>query len=232
MTSRLGWLASSVFPLSLSLSFIYQTLQLIKNSAIVSRMTNGAVLNDAPVSRSHVKWWTATSCRSLDALSGCGFCLQTNMADWLHFYTSGCGRDFLELEATSTKRPIFWSFIHKLCVTSATPVFLFDDGTGSIDPFHESWGKNFHSSCFNNTDACVLCIFFSSFKDGKHHMLPGSGDLYIYGVDKSDTRTGYRCRTRHRFHANAAAAHQQLSSNAASITVSGSQSYLSIRIRL
>lgn len=60
-------------------------------------------------------------------------------------------------------------------------------------------------------------ISFSFVTDGKHHMLPGSGDLYIYGVDKSDTRAAYRCRTQHRL----PGIHQQLSSNAVSISVSG-----------
>lgn len=55
--------------------------------------------------------------------------------------------------------------------------------------------------------------------DGKHHMLPGSGDLYLYGVDKSDIRAAYRCRTQHRLHA--AGFHQQLSANTATIAVSG-----------
>jgi hypothetical protein len=50
-------------------------------------------------------------------------------------------------------------------------------------------------------------------------MLPGSGDLYLYGVDKSDIRAAYRCRTQHRLHA--AGFHQQLSSNAATVAVSG-----------
>jgi hypothetical protein len=50
-------------------------------------------------------------------------------------------------------------------------------------------------------------------------MLPGSGDLYLYGVDKSDIRAAYRCRTQHRLHA--AGFQQQLSFNTASVTVSG-----------
>ncbi|XP_046646636.1 Down syndrome cell adhesion molecule-like protein Dscam2 isoform X3 [Daphnia pulicaria] len=63
-----------------------------------------------------------------------------------------------------------------------------------------------------------LTIFPSLQGDGKHHMLPGSGDLYLYGVDKSDIRASYRCRTQHRLHA--AGFHQQLSSNAATVAVS------------
>ncbi|EFX86866.1 hypothetical protein DAPPUDRAFT_43826, partial [Daphnia pulex] len=64
-----------------------------------------------------------------------------------------------------------------------------------------------------------LTIFPSLQGDGKHHMLPGSGDLYLYGVDKSDIRAAYRCRTQHRLHA-AGFHQQQLSSNAASVAVS------------
>ncbi|XP_059351866.1 cell adhesion molecule Dscam2-like isoform X2 [Daphnia carinata] len=63
-----------------------------------------------------------------------------------------------------------------------------------------------------------LTIFPSLQGDGKHHMLPGSGDLYLYGVDKSDIRAAYRCRTQHRLHA--AGFHQQLSANTATIAVS------------
>ena len=51
-------------------------------------------------------------------------------------------------------------------------------------------------------------------------MLPGgSGDLYLYGVDKNDIRSAYRCRTQHRLHAKGY--QHQLSSNSASIAVSG-----------
>ncbi|KAI9558120.1 hypothetical protein GHT06_014873 [Daphnia sinensis] len=63
-----------------------------------------------------------------------------------------------------------------------------------------------------------LTIFPSLQGDGKHHMLPGSGDLYLYGVDKSDIRAAYRCRTQHRLHA--AGFHQQLSANTVAIAVS------------
>lgn len=52
--------------------------------------------------------------------------------------------------------------------------------------------------------------------DGKHHMLPPSGDLYIYGVEKSDGRMAYRCRTKHRFDSGLK---HQLSANAASVAV-------------
>ena len=49
-------------------------------------------------------------------------------------------------------------------------------------------------------------------------MLPSSGDLYVYGVEKSDARVAYRCRTQHRFGYTSAQRHQ-LSANAASVTV-------------
>lgn len=64
-----------------------------------------------------------------------------------------------------------------------------------------------------------MCCGGDYILDGKHHMLPGSGDLYLYGVDKSDIRAAYRCRTQHRLHA--AGFHQQLSANTATIAVSG-----------
>ena len=65
----------------------------------------------------------------------------------------------------------------------------------------------------------VIVLKKKSETDGKHHMLPGSGDLYLYNVEKSDSRAAYRCRTQHRLHGSGF--HQQLSSNAASITVTG-----------
>lgn len=48
-------------------------------------------------------------------------------------------------------------------------------------------------------------------------MLP-SGELYVYGLERADARMSYRCRTQHRFD-GAGGQRQQLSANAASVTV-------------
>ncbi len=65
--------------------------------------------------------------------------------------------------------------------------------------------------------------------DGKYHMLPSTGDLYVYGVEKSDGRFGFRCRTQTRFTSGATSAtgaqQQQTSPNAASIIVTGDMHY-------
>jgi len=59
----------------------------------------------------------------------------------------------------------------------------------------------------------MLCCCYT---DGKHHVVPTTGDLYIYGVEKSDGRAAYRCRTR-----IATSATAVTSSNAASVIVTG-----------
>ena len=65
--------------------------------------------------------------------------------------------------------------------------------------------------------------------DGKYHMLPSTGDLYVYGVEKSDGRFGFRCRTQTRCTSGATSAtgaqQQQTSPNAASIIVTGDMHY-------
>ncbi len=62
-------------------------------------------------------------------------------------------------------------------------------------------------------------------------MLPGgSGDLYLYGVDKNDIRSAYRCRTQHRLHAKGY--QHQLSSNSASIAVSGEIHFFFVKFQI
>lgn len=48
-------------------------------------------------------------------------------------------------------------------------------------------------------------------------MIPSTGDLYVYGLEKGDGRSAYRCRTQPRF----SPGRHQLSSNAASIIITG-----------
>ena len=54
-----------------------------------------------------------------------------------------------------------------------------------------------------------------------------SGELYIYGLEKSDQHSSFRCRTRHRL-----SSVDQMSSNAASVTVAGCLQFLSLSLSL
>ena len=54
-----------------------------------------------------------------------------------------------------------------------------------------------------------------------------SGELYIYGLEKSDQHSSFRCRTRHRL-----SSVDQMSSNAASVTVAGCLPFLSLSLSL
>ena len=100
------------------------------------------------------------------------------------------------------------SSIMRFCRPGSTAINMLRCGGFINDPRGDS-------ACFSSADCD------GSFLDGKHHVVPSTGDLYIYDVDKSDVRAAYRCRTQPRFSSSSPGAPYQISANAASVIVVG-----------